>query len=159
VQGSTNGFIARYSATTAQANVSANTVVALSSTDVDNDGNVALVANTITLQPGTYSLRGSIGEIGTTVNPGDGRDVSFGFWNNTTSSWIGTGGFSVAASSGLWEAGPTEASAAITVAVPTQIQLRVNSVSNIGIGISGGGATSLWTQPSLTRAFVTVERR
>jgi hypothetical protein len=155
----TNAFIARYSAGAPQPVQGLDATVLLSVSDVDNDPNVTLEASgRIALEPGTYSLRGSVGEVHGTGGP---RWVTFAFFNLTDDVWVGTGGMVGDPDAVEFERGPTEASATIVVTRETTVVLAINRVGATGTIISGGAPAgeSLWTDQDLTRAFVTIERR
>jgi hypothetical protein len=152
-QGAMAGVVSRFSNNAAQAGpVPAGTNVVLNTTDANQaSAFVTLSANQIILQPGTYELTGSIG--GMDGSGANGR-VLYAFFNVTDNVWIGQGGAVTSPNStdpdGLYE-GP--AAAVITVAVPTTINLRVNTATGTITSIS---AQLDYATANLGRAWVQV---
>ena len=102
-----------------------------------NNANIGVNITTgiITLQPGiTYRLRGSIPTFTTTIG---GGSISYGWFNQTTSSYVGQiGAIYVPSSSAAWGATGGAAEFVFTPTVVTQMSFRVINAN--GINIIGG---------------------
>jgi hypothetical protein len=131
----TVGYVAssfvKYTRTTDQTSVAANTVVVCNVLE-DTAGTDILVNTTtgnVTLAAGkSYRLRGGIG-----VFQGGGSRVSYQWWNATTAAWIGEPATAEAASTGSsWAKYAGTAECVITPGATTVVQLRVGSVSATG---------------------------
>jgi hypothetical protein len=122
---------AKYTRTTDQTSVTANTVVVCNVLE-DTAGSDILVntaTGNITLSAGkSYRLRGGIG-----VFQGGGSRASYQWWNATTGAWIGEAATAEAASTGSsWAKYAGSAECVITPGATTVVQLRVGSVSTTG---------------------------
>ncbi|WGD38227.1 hypothetical protein [Lysinibacter sp. HNR] len=116
---------------------------------------VSNAAGVITLQPGTYELNGSLGGITDTAG---GNGKAYGaFFNVTAGTYIGHGGTSTSGAAAATTTGVPNntANAVITVAVATQVALRVNVTTGNVLTISN---TSEFSTASLGRAWVTVTK-
>ena len=133
--GVVNGNYAKYTRTASQS-VSANSVIVCNVSESTSGSGISVNTSTgqVTLTAGkTYRLRGTAG---TTVGSAAGSLLGYGWYNETTSAWIGEG-------AGLMSPGSTNyntstsgtAEVVITVASTTVVSLRViytNNVSSIG---------------------------
>lgn len=116
----------------------------------------SLVSNssgTITLQPGTYTLEGSVGGLLSTGS-GNAR-VWSGFYNITSGAYIGQGGHSSSGNSVNSNGAPyNAATVTLTVSSATQVALRIETVSNV----SRVSDQSDFANASLGRAWVKVTK-
>jgi hypothetical protein len=106
--------------------------VAFNSTELNSINSfVTLSSNGIVLEPGIYELEGSVGGIAST-STGDGRAYS-GFYNNTTSSYIGQGGQSASGNAGNHNGlAYNAATALIQVTSTTTVYLKISNGINLG---------------------------
>jgi cytoskeletal protein CcmA (bactofilin family) len=123
--------VAKFTRTTSQTGVVANTVVVCNVQEslIGSTIGVDTVTGNVTLQAGgTYRLRGSTG----LFQAGTSR-ISYQWWNATTSSWIGEPATIDAPTSGSsWAKYPGTAECVITPSTTTVVQLRVGAVSTTG---------------------------
>lgn len=126
----TAGF-AKYTRSTSQNGVTANTVVICNVPEATSGGDIAVNTSTgnITLLPNkTYRLRGGIGLFDTTTSR-----ISYNWYNATANAWIGepSVAHSTAAGTGVgMYMGSAEC--VITPSVTTTVQLKVIQVSSTG---------------------------
>jgi hypothetical protein len=134
VQATATGTVAKNYAKytrTASQSVSANSVIICNV--LENTSGTAVSVNTstgqATLTAGTYRLRGTAG---TTVSSNSSSFIGYGWYNETTSAWIGEGAQIISPSSTNFNVstGGT-AEAVITVASTAVVSLRVISATNI----------------------------
>jgi hypothetical protein len=129
---------AKYTRTASQS-VSANSVIICNV--LENTSGTAASVNTstgqVTLTAGTYRLRGTVGTIvGSTA---DSR-VGYGWYNETTSAWVGEGaGWSSPGAGNYNTTTSGTAEYVITVASTTVVSLRVTYVLNV-TSIGGNAA-------------------
>jgi hypothetical protein len=129
--------------------------VAFNSTELNSISSfVSLSNNGIILQPGIYELQGNVGGLIATGTTGDGRAYS-GFYNNTTSSFVGQGGQSASGNSGNHNGlGNNAATAIVQVTSATTFYLKIDNAINLG-SIS---QQSDFSTASLGRAWVTIRK-
>jgi hypothetical protein len=134
VQATATGTVAinyaKYTRTASQS-VSANSVVVCNV--LENTSGTAVSVNTstgqATLTAGTYRLRGTVGTI---VGSGADSRVGYGWYNETTSAWIGEGaGWSSPGAGNYNSTTSGTAEAIITVASTAVVSFRVILVSNV----------------------------
>jgi hypothetical protein len=134
----------KYTRTTDQTSVAANTVIIcnIAEATAGSDIEVSATTGNITLAAGkSYRLRGGCG-----VFQGGGSRISYQWWNATTGAWIGEAATSESPTSGSsWAKYGGSAECVITPGVTTVVQLRVGSVSTTGTisvqpvsGLDGG---------------------
>jgi hypothetical protein len=121
---------AKYTRTASQS-VSANSVIVCDVSESSSGTAVSVNTSTgqVTLTAGTYRLRGTAG---TTVGGAAASFVGYGWYNETTSAWIGEGAQIISPASTNYNisTGGT-AEAVITVASSTVVSLRVISATNV----------------------------
>jgi hypothetical protein len=135
VQATATGTVAKNYAKytrTASQSVSANSVIVCNVAESSPGTAVSVNTSTgqATLTAGTYRLRGTAG---TTVSSNASSFIGYGWYNETTSAWIGEGAQIISPSSinfNVSTGGTAEA--VITVASTTVVSLRVISATNIG---------------------------
>jgi hypothetical protein len=132
--GTVNKNYAKYTRTASQS-VSANSVIVCNVAESSSGTAVSVNTGTgqVTLTAGTYRLRGTAG---TTVGGAAVSLIGYGWYNETTSAWIGEGAGWVSPASTNYNISTNgTAEAVITVASSTVVSLRVitaNNVSSIG---------------------------
>ena len=122
---------AKYTRTASQS-VSVNSVIICNVAESSSGTAVSVNTSTgqATLTAGTYRLRGTIG---TMVSSNADSRVGYGWYNETTSSWIGEGaGWSSPGASNYNTTTSGTAEAVITVASTAVVSLRVTGATNIG---------------------------
>jgi hypothetical protein len=129
--GTTNTNFIKYTRTASQS-VSANSVIICNV--LESSSGTAVSVNTgtgqVTLTAGTYRLRGTAGTI---VSSLAASFIGYGWYNETSSDWIGEGAQIISPSSTNFNTSNSgTAEAVITVASTTVVSLRVISASNIG---------------------------
>jgi hypothetical protein len=121
---------AKYTRTASQS-VSANSVIICNVAESSSGTAVSVNTSTgqATLTAGTYRLRGTVGSIvGSTAS----SNISYGWYNETTSAWVGEGAGWTSPSSTNWNSNTSgTAEYVITVASTTVVSLRVILVSNV----------------------------
>lgn len=144
--------VARFEASTAQT-ISTNTNITFNTSVVNTTTGATVSGATITLAPGTYSLEGQVGAIDGNAIGGNVRVYS-GFFNVTSSQWIGTGGQTASGNAANNNAQAyTPATAVLTVTATTTVNLRVNSAStaNLSANFQGDFGTA-----SLGRSWIII---
>jgi hypothetical protein len=98
------------------------------------------------LTAGTYRLRGTAGTI---VGSAAASNISYGWYNETTSAWVGEGAGWTSPSSTNWNSNTSgTAEYVITVASTTVVSLRVIAVSNVtSIGGNGSDFAGTYANP------------
>ena len=142
VQATATGTVAtnyaKYTRTASQS-VSANSVIVCNVAESSSGTAVSVNTSTgqVTLTAGTYRLRGTVGTIvGSTA---DSR-VGYGWYNETTSAWVGEGaGWSSPGAGNYNTTTSGTAEYVITVASTTVVSLRVTYVLNVS-SIGGNAA-------------------
>jgi hypothetical protein len=128
--GVVNGSYLKYTRTASQS-VSANSVIVCNVSESSSGTAVSVNTSTgqVTLTAGTYRLRGTAG---TTVGSAAASFVGYGWYNETTSAWIGEGAQILSPGAGNYNVstGGT-AEAVITVASTTVVSLRVITATNV----------------------------
>jgi hypothetical protein len=134
VQATATGTVAKNYAKytrTASQSVSANSVIICNVSE--NTSGTAVSVNTstgqATLTAGTYRLRGTAGTI---VGSAATSNISYGWYNETTSAWVGEGAGWTSPSSTNWNSNTSgTAEYVISVASTSVVSLRVIAVSNV----------------------------
>jgi hypothetical protein len=136
---------AKYTRTTNQTGVGANSVVICNVLDAlaGNDISVDTTTGSITLQAGkTYRMRGTVGFCNNSSATGA---MSYQWWNVTTGAWVGQGGGLVSVDGTgqgyVWQSGTAEH--VFTATVNTVVQLRVVGVNNSSIILAQSGAAPI----------------
>jgi hypothetical protein len=116
---------------TASQSVSANSVIVCNVSESTSGTAVSVNTSTgqVTLTAGTYRLRGTAG---TTVGGAAASLIGYGWYNETTSAWIGEGAGWVSPASTNYNISTNgTAEAVITVASSAVVSLRVISTTNV----------------------------
>jgi hypothetical protein len=134
VQATATGTVAtnyaKYTRTASQS-VSANSVVICNVAESSSGTAVSVNTSTgqVTLTAGTYRLRGTVG---TTVGSVAASLMGYGWYNETTSAWVGEGAGWVSPSSTNYNVSTSgTAEYVITVASTTVVSLRVIAVTGV----------------------------
>ena len=138
------GF-AKYTRTTTQTGVAANSVVICNVLEATASDDIAVntTSGSITLQPGkTYRMRGTVGFCNNSSATGA---MSYQWWNVTTGAWVGQGGGLVSVDGTgqgyAWQSGTAEY--VFTPTVITVMQFRVVGVNNSSIILAQSGASNI----------------
>jgi hypothetical protein len=151
VQATATGTVAKNYAKytrTASQSVSANSVIICNV--LENTSGTAASVNTstgqVTLTAGTYRLRGTAGTI---VGSAASSSIAYGWYNETTSAWVGEGAGWSSPSSTNWNSTTSgTAEYVITVASTSVVSFRVIAVSNVtSIGGNGSDFAGTYANP------------
>jgi hypothetical protein len=136
---------AKYTRTTTQTGVTANTPVVFNVLESQFGSDIAVdtATGSFTLQPGkTYRLRGTVGFCDNTSATGA---MTYQWWNVTAGAWVGQGGGIISVDGTgqgyAWQSGTAEY--VFTATVTTTVQLRVVGVNNASIILSQTGASNI----------------
>jgi hypothetical protein len=151
VQATATGTVAtnyaKYTRTASQS-VSANAVIVCNVLENTSGSGISINTSTgqVTLTAGTYRLRGTAG---TTVGSLAASFIGYGWYNETTSAWVGEGAGWVSPSSTNYNVSTSgTAEYVITVASTTVVSLRVIDVTGVtSIGGNQSDFTGTYANP------------
>ena len=149
-----NTGVAKFYNNTTQSYTGAGMNVAFNTTELNSISSfVSVSSNGIVLEPGIYELEGNVGGI-TSTSTGDGRAYS-GFYNSSSSSYIGQGGQSASGNAGNHNGlSYNGATALLQVNTTTTIYLKISNAINL----SSISQASDYGTATLGRAWVIVRK-